>query len=292
MDNPLVSIITPTYEREDFIEEAVNSALGQTYKNIELLVIDDGSTDGTVDKLKQYESDPRFNYFYQDNQGQSTARNKGLSIAKGEFVCFLDSDNHWAKNKIEESLKLFEIYPDTDIVYANVTLIDEHGTEISTENMTRHSGNISKYLLRDNCVSFNTAMVRKKSIDEISGFDSTLRRADDYDFWLRLSAKNKFLYVPQYWAYYRVMENQISSNKDARFEANELIMNKFISKSDHQLKSKDINQSRAYFYNRRGRYYGSEGRTFEAIRDFIKAIRLYPSFKGAWRGLFKLFMQR
>ena len=292
MDNPLVSIITPTYEREDFIEEAVNSALGQTYKNIELLVIDDGSTDGTVDKLKQYESDPRFNYFYQDNQGQSTARNKGLSIAKGEFVCFLDSDNHWAKNKIEESLKLFEIYPDTDIVYANVTLIDEHGTEISTENMTRHSGNISKYLLRDNCVSFNTAMVRKKSIDEISGFDSTLRRADDYDFWLRLSAKNKFLYVPQYWAYYRVMENQISSNKDARFEANELIMNKFISKSEHQLKSKDINQSRAYFYNRRGRYYGSEGRTFEAIRDFIKAIRLYPSFKGAWRGLFKLFMQR
>ena len=204
----------------------------------------------------------------------------------------MDSDNYWVQNKIEESLKLFQNHPETDIVYADVISIDENGDEISNENMTRYSGNISKYLLRDNCVSFNTAMTRKKSIDEINGFDSTLKRADDYDFWLRLSANNYFLYVPKFWAYYRIMKDQISSNKDARFDANEHIMQKFIKEGNHQLSVKDIEQGWAYFYTRRGRYYISESRSIEAVKDFARAIRFSPGFIGPWRGLLKLAFQR
>ena len=98
--NPLVSIITPTYNRADFIEQAVNSVLAQTYTNFELLIVDDGSTDNTRDLLEPALTDSRVRYFRQENQGQSVARNWALSEAKGDFVCFLDSDNYWPAEKI------------------------------------------------------------------------------------------------------------------------------------------------------------------------------------------------
>ena len=115
MSSSLVSVVMPTYNRADFIEQAIDSVLQQSYKNIELFVIDDGSTDGTKVLLEKYESDPRFNYIYQQNQGQSVARNHGIKLSSGEYLSFVDSDNAWFLDKLEKLLTVAEAHAGFDI---------------------------------------------------------------------------------------------------------------------------------------------------------------------------------
>src|SRR5690606_1176147 len=161
-NQPLVSVITPTYNRADFIGEAVESVLAQTYPNFELVIIDDGSTDNTRDILEPYLKDSRIRLFHQQNQGQSVARNRGLEEATGEFICFLDSDNAWFPEKLEKSLKAFDHNPESDVVYGDFVVIDEQGRELGENRMTRHSGRITPQLIHDNFVSMNTTMARKQ----------------------------------------------------------------------------------------------------------------------------------
>ena len=212
MDKPKVSIITPTWNRADLISEAVESVLAQTWANWELLIVDDGSTDNTREVLAPYLEDPRIHYFYQENQGQSVARNLALKHAKGAYISFLDSDNRLVPEKLEWALEALASNPDVDIVYGDIITIDEQGNEISRENMRRYSGRIAKYLIVDNCVSMNTAVVRRKCFDEMGGFNTERRVADDFELWLRFSARYSFLYIPKFMAFYRVMDNQISSD--------------------------------------------------------------------------------
>ena len=155
---PLVSVIVPTYNRADFLCQAIESVLAQTHTNIELHVVDDGSTDESGKILKSYSTDKRIHTYFQENSGQAVARNLGVQHAKGEYICFLDSDNVWLPDKIERQLEIFERNPSVDVVYGDLITIDEAGEEISRENMRRYSGNITDQLLRDNFVSFNTAM--------------------------------------------------------------------------------------------------------------------------------------
>ena len=201
---PLATVITPTYNRADFLGQAVESVLAQTYPHFEMLVVDDGSTDGTPAVMKRYLSDERIRYFHQRNQGQSVARNLALSHARGEFVCFLDSDNAWVPEKLAVSLAAMETHPDVDVVYGDAIRIDETGAEISRENMRRYSGRIVPWMLRDNCVSMNTAMARRRCFDERGGMSARYRVADDYELWLRFSAYYRFLYLPRFLAYYRL----------------------------------------------------------------------------------------
>ena len=128
--NPLVTIITPTYNRAAFLPQAIDGVLAQTYRNFELIVVDDGSTDSTQEMMEGYAEDPRVRYFYQPNQGQSVARNWGLEEARGEYICFLDSDNAWFPDKLEKSLNAFRENPDVDVIYGDYVEIDKAGVEL------------------------------------------------------------------------------------------------------------------------------------------------------------------
>lgn len=226
--SPLVSVITPTFNRADYLPFAIESVLSQSVHDFELIVIDDGSTDGTAELMNRYLSDSRIRYLQQENQGQSVARNRGIAEARGQYICFLDSDNAWVKSKIETSLKAFEDNPAADIVYGDYIVIDGEGAEQGVNRMARYSGRITPQLLRDNFVSMNTTMTRKRCFDEMGGFDNADRLAEDYGLWLRFSTRYQFLYVPEVLGYYRVMENQISSDKDSRFRANEQLLENFL----------------------------------------------------------------
>ena len=283
--NPLVTVITPTYNRADFLPQAIDGVLAQTYGNFELIVVDDGSTDNTPDILSDYaKRDDRVRTFRQDNQGQSIARNKAIQEARGEFICFLDSDNHWPDHKLEQQVDLFRENPDVDVIYGDIVTVDESDTELSRKNMSRYSGNIARWMLRDNCVSMNTAMAKRRCFDEMGGMSGERRVADDYDLWLRFSARYKFLYVPEYWAYYRVMEDQISSDKTARFDSNEAIIRDFRSKFPDALTDKEFDAGFAVFYVRKARYLASIGRKREAFRELYKALGYRPFGKVVWRG--------
>lgn len=116
--NPLISTIIPVYNGERYISEAINSVLQQTYNPIEIIVIDDGSTDKTAEVVKSFGS--VLKYFYQENSGTATARNSGISLAQGNFFAFLDADDLWVENKLKLQMEIFHNNPEVDLVFGQV----------------------------------------------------------------------------------------------------------------------------------------------------------------------------
>ncbi|TGN41527.1 glycosyltransferase [Marinobacter confluentis] len=290
-DKPHVSIITPTFNRADFIEQAVDSVLKQSYQNFELLIIDDGSTDDTKERLATVLEDARVHYFYQANQGQSVARNLALSRASGDLVCFLDSDNYWPENKLEIQLTKLAEQPDVDVVYGDIVTVDEQGQEISRKNMRRYSGDIAKYMIRDNCVSMNTAMARRRCFEELGAMSGTRRVADDYDLWLRFSARFRFHYMPEFLAFYRVMEDQISSDKSRRFDSNWQIINDFRRDFPSAMSKKDFDSGFAAFHCRKARYLAGQNLKRRALVELLKALKFEPAGRVTWRSLAAILLK-
>jgi len=166
-------------------------------------IVDDGSDDNTREVVRPFLDDNRINYYYQDNGGQSVARNNGLDRCGGELICFLDSDDLFNPEKLAVQVGLFQEKPDIDVLFDDYELIDARGEIISRDNMERFSGSIYRKLLIDNFISINSTMVRRKCFDEMGKMDESIRFSDDYDLWLRFSTRYKFHYEPVYFTRYR-----------------------------------------------------------------------------------------
>lgn len=289
---PKVSVVTPTYNRADFIREAVDSVLSQSFRDLEMIVVDDGSRDNTRDVLASCLDDGRLHYVFQENQGQSVARNKGIRAARGEYICFLDSDNYWLPGKLEASVRFMDAHPDVDILYGDNISIDEEGRIISKDNMKRHSGRITGLLLHDNFISNNTVMVRRECFEQLGGFNEKDRLAEDYELWLRMSTRYTFHYLPEYMAAYRVMDDQISSDKDKRFWANERILLKFLETYPDAVTPGERRRGLSKFYTRKGRYELSVKRRRDALKDGGRALASDPFWQGPWRLLAKILLAR
>lgn len=287
---PLVSVVTATYNRANYLPGTIGSVLGQTYPHLEYHVVDDGSTDNTKEVVAPLLVDPRLQYHVQSNRGQAVARNVGLAHAKGEYLCFLDSDNLWEREKIASQLNEFEAHPEADIIYGDIKAIDEEGNPLDVPNMKRYSGRITEMLLRDNFVTFNTAMIRRRCYDELGGLDERIRRADDYEFFLRYSTRCRFLYVPKVCVQYRIQRNQISSNKEARFESNRSILENFM-KQHPELVSEEIRKTAwCHFYTRRGRHRASTANYTGALGDYFRAIGYGPTSVVPWRAFLRMLL--
>lgn len=241
--------------------------------------------------VAEYLDDPRIRYFHQENQGQSVARNLALEVASGDFVCFLDSDNYWPAEKLAQQIELFRHHPDCDVIYGDIIAIDENGREITRENMRRYSGHIAKHMIRDNCVSMNTAMARRSCFDRLGGISGKRRVADDYDLWLRFSAKYRFLYVPEFLAYYRVMDDQISSDKTRRLDSNWQIITDFRRDFPDAMSEQEFDAGFAFFHSRRARYLASQCARREALLEMLKAFRLQPLRPALWRSLVAVLLR-
>ena len=147
MKNPLVSVIIPTYNRKHLLKEALGSVFSQTYKNLQVIVVDDGSTDNTQDIISDFK-DKRITYIKQGHRGASSARNKGIENAKGEYTAFLDSDDRWLPTKIEKQMDVFKnskVNP--GVVYCGIEYMDENGKKIRGERLPAYRGNIFLHLL-------------------------------------------------------------------------------------------------------------------------------------------------
>lgn len=183
MKIPLVSIIIPTYNNADIICRAVESCVNQTYKNIEIIVIDDGSTDNTKEVLSRYFSDERFKYIYQENQERSVARNHGLDIAKGEYIQLLDSDDEIYLEKIENQVNVFLGNEDIFLVYC----CTEYIGEVKRVSCQKYSGIIDDVLIRGNFIPINSPLTRKSNIR----FTIGINKLEDWEYWVKICFKNK-----------------------------------------------------------------------------------------------------
>ena len=288
----LISIITPTYNRASYLPETIRSALGQTYTNFELIIVDDGSEDDTCSVLEPFLADTRVRYFYQKNQGQSVARNVAIAQSSGGLIAFLDSDDVWKPDKLEKQVAVFEAYPDVDIVHGDEAVIDERSVVISRKNMARHSGFITRQLLADNSVSITTALVKRRCFEEMGCFDVSVGVADDYELWLRFSARYRFHYEPGIVASYRVMADQISSDKYRRFEANEVIIRRFLARYGDVLSVGERRWGLARFYCRKARFMASVGKRSEAFGALRRAFSNAPLDSVVWRALYRTLVPR
>ena len=182
---PFVSVIIPTFNRDWIIRDAIDSVLGQTYSNFELLVVDDGSTDRTAKFLHTYGD--RLRVIRQDNRGVSAARNSGIRASSGQLIAFLDSDDMWLPEKLAAQVSFFEHHPNAKICQTEEVWI-RNGMRVNPRQKHRKpSGDIFEPSLALCLVSPSAVMLRRELFDEVGMFDEDLPACEDYDLWLRVS---------------------------------------------------------------------------------------------------------
>jgi len=185
-----VSVIIPTYNRQKFIMEAVESVLAQTYSDFELIVVDDGSTDDTA-KLLAAVQDNRVKYVRQENAGRSRARNRAIEMAKGEYIAFLDSDDSYLPDKLRMQVEHLDTHPELAMVYTGAICVDEQGNELNYEYKTGSSGFVYPEVafFLPVTITLPTVMVRRQVFGQIGLFDERMVRFEDTDMWRRIAKR-------------------------------------------------------------------------------------------------------
>jgi glycosyltransferase involved in cell wall biosynthesis len=191
--SPKVSVCIPTYNREYLLKETLDSVFAQTYKDFEVVIVDDGSTDGTKQMLEKNGYNVR--YYWQENQGESAARNKLIELAQGKYITFIDSDDLLFPYAVEELAKTVEKYGPDIIAYSAYVGIDENGAEVRRKRRKLPSGNIVADMFNYIYVHSCGTMCAKELFQEVGGFDVSLPVCSPYDVWLKLSLKHRFIAV-------------------------------------------------------------------------------------------------
>ncbi|MEM7299692.1 MAG: glycosyltransferase family 2 protein [Pseudomonadota bacterium] len=224
----LASVIVPIYNAEHYLAETIQSALDQTYANFELILVDDGSTDGSA-KICQSFSDPRIHYLRQENRGVSVARNTGLRVARGAFVAFLDSDDLWHREKIEAHVAHLQRNPDVGVSYANCRFIDANGNQLNRVFRPKQSNiRVADVYCRNPIAGGSSAFFRRTIFDDIveprSGdgltqwFDPEASApgtsfGEDHQCWLRMAIHSRYRFegVDRILTDYRLHEAGLSA---------------------------------------------------------------------------------
>ena len=192
-----VSVIIPAYNAENTIEKTIQSVLNQTHTDWELILIDDGSQDATVEIVSKI-SDPRIRVLSYPNAGVSTGRNRGLEQARGEFVAFLDHDDLWSPNKLESQLQALRQHPDAALAYSWTDHCDRDGKTIAAGRHLSWTGDVYSKLLVDNFLdTASNPLIRKAALDEVGGFDPSIDSSGEWDLGLRLAIRYPFVAVPE-----------------------------------------------------------------------------------------------
>ncbi|SNT69962.1 glycosyltransferase family 2 protein [Psychrobacter sp. LV10R520-6] len=291
---PLVTIIIPCFNSEDFILECIDSVLKQNYSSIEIIVIDDGSTDNTVEKLRKYEATEHIYILQQDNQGACVARNKGLFRSKGKYIKFLDSDDLLEPFIIDQQVQLSETLDSNAIVYGDYYLLEGNRKKYIDTSLP-DGGQTELLVLHD--ILTSTPLHRKWMLDKISGFDERFRNGQEWNLHIRLSSEGYLFYhqsIPIFCYRIHKSPNRITNMKKA--EGNNLLYEaKKVEMTIEKLSdnfSGDPNAAFSYKYwvIARKLYRIGDNR----YKDFIfKAKNVSNNYQKHWKTknkfLFKLF---
>lgn len=229
-DSPLVSVVIPLFNCEAFVGEALRSVLNQTYKNFEIIVVNDGSTDASAAAVRPFRE--KIVYIDQKNGGSASARNAGIQKARGELVAFLDADDVWLPHRLEAHVPHFSSDPELGLVHSDRVLFDSKTGEEFPEDDFMHlkarDGFILKELFEYNFICTQSVMMRRSCFETVGSFDPAFRAAQDYDLWLRVCEKYKARYVPEVVTRYRIHGGQISWKFDLSYESEKRVIEKFV----------------------------------------------------------------
>ena len=206
MSSVKVSVIIPTYNRADMLVEAIESILSQTYQDFEIIISDDGSTDGTAEAILQFGD--KIRYRYNENSGlPAVARNAGLKVARGEHVAFLDSDDLWLPDKLSKQIRILESDPGVGLVCSNAYVINHKGERKQKLYQTPGQGkrgDVFIDLLKSNFIITSTCLIRRDALEQVGGFSESdlLQVGEDYDLWLRIARTWIVEYIEDPLVYY------------------------------------------------------------------------------------------
>lgn len=204
---PLVSVVIPTFNRRDLVQQTIESVLAQTYPAYEIIVVDDGSTDETEHALATRFGE-RIRYIWHENRGESVARNLGIAAARGEYLAFLDSDDLWLPEKLSRQMLVMVASPTVVLMGCQAWFIDSLGRKIDVApfgtNLQPADYSLKSLLLNNTIVGGGSiGLVRRPALEAVGGFDPEIRFGEDWDLWLRLRARWDFAFIPEPLVYIR-----------------------------------------------------------------------------------------
>ncbi len=280
---PRVSVIIPTRNRAELLHAAMTSVLNQSFRNFELIVVDDHSEDDTQDVLSLF-NDRRIKYIRHNvNRGESASRNTGITHSEGDYIAFLDDDDQWLPEKLRLQFDLMEKSPPIiGAVYSGFQVIDmAHGITLG-EWVPKKRGNIYKDMALDNFVGTpSTVLLRKECFCRAGLFDEDIAYTLDYDMWIRISKEFHFDYIKRPLVKYHLHEDQISNNLEIRARGKEALLKKYgpFFTSNRKAYGKHMLDL--------GLLYRDQQEIGKANAACLKAIKVYPLRGGNYTGLMK-----
>lgn len=271
---PLVSVIIPTYNRAFCLADAIKSVLGQTYSNIEIIVIDGPSTDDT-EKVINKLGEKKVTYMQEGKaKGAGAARNTGIKAAHGDYIAFQDSDNIWLSDKLEKQMKMLLVSPkEVGMIYTGYKKIhnDVYKGYYPQRRIVNKAGFILSELLRENFIGCQTVLIKKECFDQIGVFDEQLPTTEDWDLFLRISKCYKILCIDEPLALSYIQADSISIDLKKMITAFKLILNNHINEY-----SKDKKLLAEYYFNNIATILCENNQHGEGRSYILKAIKLNP----------------
>ena len=285
-----VSVVIPVYNGERYIRETLESVFAQTYPDLEIICVDDGSKDASVTILKEIqeskESMNRMQVVQQSNTGQAGARNAGAKIGMGTYLAFLDQDDLWLPLKLERQVAVLESNPDAVMVHCDMDRIDELGrvTEqtivLTTLRSTPKGPTMSQLFGWNPCIYPSTMLIRRAAFDRIGGFDPEhSRHGEDIDLMLRLKQEGRFIFLEETGTQYRQHSTNFSgSGSDLMFRSSANFLQSLMTRyaGDSRRKQALLHRMLAQVYSDWGKMKMSSGSRGEAQRLLLCSLKYYP----------------
>lgn len=290
MMTPMVSVVVTTYNYGRFLPFALDSVLEQTFDDLEVIVIDDGSTDNTQQVIQPYLRDRRVRYFLRNHLGVVTAKNTGIKLARGPYVAFLDADDIWMPAKLERQLELFQADPELGVVYTRRQLIDEEGHELVHEQPKFYRGMVLEPLFRTNFVCFSSALVARRVFDTVGLLNLAYAPSEDYDLWLQIARHFRFDYVDDPLVQYRIGHASLSRRLERQHTVLK-IMRSFLNQQGVRALMSPAAVRVAFAETRSNLALSLRNRSrFLALGWYLRALCSCPTYGPAWRGLASVFL--
>ncbi len=293
--NPLVSVVIPTYNRVQFLVDAIDSVMNQTCQDFEIIVTDDGSTDGTVEKISSLY--PSVRLLIGEHTGRpSDVRNRGIIAAQGEYVAFLDDDDLWHPSKLEQQVALLEGTRHVAFVYSDVRFLFPDGLSsgpvLSQQQM--RGAQLFDQLLEDCFIYPSTVLVHRQTLEHVGGFDETLAIVEDYDLWLRLAQCTPAACVPKPLVYIRHHGSKISQLRELLVFQNAIIVLERALKNFPLTfrQRRCVRTAISRLYCNLGHVYSQRGNYNASYWQFTKALRLRILQRQAWVGLARHYFHK
>jgi len=276
---PTVSLCIPTYNRKDYLKQTLDSVFAQTYKDFEVFIVDDGSTDGTEEMIRN--SGYNVRYYWQKNNGDAAARNKLIELANGKYIAFLDSDDLYFPDSLQRLVTAIQNDQSKSVVYGPYLAIDEIGNISARKRKDLPSGFITEYLFQEIIVHTSGSMFSKTILKEEGGFDESLPICSDYDLCLRLSLKYRFIGLPQPTFKRRRHKGNLSSYNMANRLTELQVLERFYYENDGKALLESVAMRRLSKENYRvGKCALREGLTEQACKYLSQSFQKHPNIKS------------